>query len=213
MKLSIAIQHHPDRAELLGPLMAALTPAHVLVARDPTPTEKPNALRTYLSALRLAPASCSHHLILQDDVTLCRNFVAGAKLALVARPDEPVSFFCSSQPLEAAHRIRCAQDRGETFALLEPRRWTPAVALAWPVALAGEFVEFVEGQGWPSGFGADDEAIGRFLRGRGVSAWATVPSLVEHPDATPSLIGRRMRKGRCAAYYIGDGDPLAILWR
>lgn len=212
VRLTICVQHHPARADLLTQLLSALTPAHVLVARDPDPDERPSPLRTYLVALRLAPIWSTHHLVLQDDALPCADFVAAARLAIAARPEGPIAFFAPAQPPEMAYRVRCARDRGETFAELEPRRWAPVVALCWPAALAVGFLDYVEAQGWPHHFRADDEAVGRFLRESGVALLASVPSLVQHPDIAPSLVGRRPRGGRVAARYVGSEDALAIPW-
>jgi hypothetical protein len=46
---------------------------------------------------------------------------------------------------------------------------------------------------------------------------ATVPSLVDHPDTTPSLLGKRARGGvdrsRVASCWVGtECDPLTIDW-
>lgn len=212
VRLSVAIQHHPARAELIEPLRVALEPADVLVATDPEPEGRPSPLRTYLEALRLAPAWATHHLVLQDDAVLCRNFTPAALLALESRPDGPLTFFVSEQHRESAHHIRGAYGRGERFVAVPSRRWIPAVALAWPAELVPRFLEYVEAQRWPGMFVADDEAIGRFCRLEHVEVLATVPSLVQHPDI-PSLIGRRrIRAGRRAIHYIGNDDPLELEW-
>ncbi len=154
--------------------------------------------------------------MLQDDVQLCSDFSLAAARAIEARPDCAICFFVGGQPGDAAHRILAAQKRREVFTSISPRRWVPAVALAWPTQIIPDFLDYVNGQNWPDQFVSDDEAFGRFFRENGTEIVATVPSLVEHPDEVESLIGRRARggldRGRVAAWFIGDADPLEIVW-
>lgn len=212
VRLALVVQTHPARAELLAALLASLTPTHVLVARDPVPDGRASALRSYLAALALLPEWASHLCVIQDDALPCDGFVAGAAAAIAARPDNPIAFFTPRQPPDMAYKVKCAVQREETFVELPTRRWAPVVALSWPRELVPEFLAFVEEQKWPAQFGADDEAVGHFLRRRGTALYATVPSLVEHPDVVPSLVGKRPRGGRTAARYIGSDDPLAVAW-
>lgn len=212
VRLSVCIQTHPARSELLERLLNLLSPAHVLVAHDPTPDDKPGPLRTYLRALELAPAWSTHHLVLQDDALVSRNFVEAASVVARARPENPVALFCPKQPPEMAVKIRGAVDRGEGIVEIPPRRWAPVVALIWPVELARDFLAYVIEKDWPTHFRADDEAVGRFFRENAIELYATAPSLVEHPDVERSLIGNRVRGGRVAAAFIGDADPLEIVW-
>lgn len=208
--LSIAIQHHPSRGELLRPLLSSLNPFPPFVAFDPDPEGRPNPLRTYVRALEYLPAWATHHLVLQDDALPCENFVAAAGSAIAARPANPIAFFLSEQSQEYHRAARAALDDGDTFATLPLRRWAPVVALCWPRDLVAPFLEHAAEI---RGARADDDAVGGFLRSAGAEVLATVPSLVEHPDSAPSVVGRRTRGGRRAAFYVGERDALAIPWR
>jgi len=94
--------------------------------------------------------------------------------------------------------------------------WFPAVAVAWPVRLIAPLLEYVDQQPWAQTHRADDEIIGRFLRHHGETPYATVPSLVDHPDDVPSLIGTRHRGGlnpaRVVACWVGDCPADEINW-
>lgn len=205
VRLYVIVQHHPERAELLAPLLEALSGA-VIVATDPDPDHKRrSAIRSYVAALEAVPARATHVVVIQDDARPCPNFRALARRAISARPDELVAFFAPAQPPEMGHAIRCASERGESWVELPCRRWVPVVALSWPVALVADFFEWKLEQRWPPAFGADDEGVGRFVRDAGLAIAATVPSLVEHPDEVPSLVGRRPRGGRRAALWASDG--------
>lgn len=214
-RVAFAIQHHPARAALLPGLLEALE-GPVLVMSDPEPTGQPNPSRTYLHALRSFPDDSTHMVVLQDDVEVCSGFRAAASAATAAQPERVLVYFVGGRPVQAAHALYRASDAGKPFASIANHQWCPAVAVGWPRALAEAFLRYVDSQRWPVGFRADDEMIGRFLRTRGETALATVPSLVEHPDMEPSLIGLRTRYGRdlgrVAACYIGDCDPAGIDW-
>jgi hypothetical protein len=93
----------------------------------------------------------------------------------------------------------------------------PAVALVWPVTLIDPVLEWADRQTWPRHFRADDEIIGQAMTALGTRVLATVPSLVEHPDDQPSLVGHRpplkgLNLDRVAVCFI-DGDPLELDWQ
>lgn len=214
-KLAIAVQHHPKRAELLEPLLCAIG-GNCLVARDPDPDGKPNAWRAYRHALELAPGWASHFLIIQDDARVCSSLALSASLVADARPEALVALFVGGRPQEAAQKLlrACRDDR--SLCLIGARRWVPVVGLLWPRPIIESALAFVDAQRWPEAFNSDDEIVGHIARNLGLEVWATVPSLIEHEDLVPSVVGRRARgghdRGRVAACFIGDGDPLAIAW-
>lgn len=58
--------------------------------------------------------------------------------------------------------------------------------------------------------------MGEFLRAhRQIEAWATVPSLAEHSDDAPSLIGRKYmagrNPGRVARFPIGEREDARLI--
>lgn len=206
VRLAFLVQHHPARADLLGPLLDRLGPG-AIVAADPEPdSTRRHAIRSYLAALEAVPAEATHAVIVQDDVEPVPSFPELAARAVLAEPNRLLAFFAPAQPPEMAHAIRCAAERGEFFCELPCRRWVPAVALAWPVDLVASFLAWKQTQRWPPAFGADDEGIGNWARAEGVRVLATVPSLVEHPDEVESLVGRRPRGGRRAALFGPPSD-------
>lgn len=210
IRLSICIQTHPARAALLTRLLVSLSPTNVLVAHDPDPDARPGPLRSYLRALELLPAWATHHLVIQDDALVCDAFVTTLLRAIAARPSDPLALFVGAALGVHGDRVTQAFGRGETFVALSQRSWTPAVALVWPRALVPGFLAFAADKASRRPL-ADDEVLGRYFRSERVEVLATVPSLVEHPDDSPSLIGRKTRGDRSAACFV-QGDPLAIRW-
>lgn len=210
IQVSVAIQHHPKRAHLIEPLHARLVGLHAEVVTDPVPDDPlPNPLRTYVAALQSTPAGATHRLVIQDDAMPCDGFSDKMLVAIAERPDDLIAFFT---PGVAPHRasIMRALGRQESWARLHSM-WYPTVALCWPASYAADFAEWATQElgvspatGEP--FRGDDGPVGRWCQTRRLFVWATVPSLVQHPDVEPSLIGRVARAGknraRVAAAFI-----------
>ena len=145
--------------------------------------------------------------MLQDDTWPCDRFPSRLRAAIEERPTDIVVLF---MPGAGAHRgaVLRAAHRGHSWTQV-PRTWLPVVAAAWPVELAADFLSWSDEHGYDDVIRhrADDGVVGRWAAKRRVSAWATVPSLVQHPDTSPSLIGRRHGNGRnqarVAAVFTG----------
>lgn len=206
MRVSVAVQHHPARAHLLPGLIQRLG-GDVEVVTDPEPDATlPSPLRTYRLALELTPGWATHRLVVQDDARPCDQFHERMMEAIAEHPDELVALFV---PGIAPHRAKMmrAMLRQERWAWLRGG-WYPVVALCWPARLAREFAEWSRDRLHPTlgeKYRGDDGQVGAFAGQRRLRVWATVPSLVEHPDVEPSLIGKPNRagrnKGRVAAIY------------
>lgn len=216
MNISVTIQTHPLRLEM-AELLAAEIGADVTVDPDPDhPLRSP--WRCYRHALETTPADATHRVVIQDDVTACRDFAAVLPAAVAARPYRLLSFFVGGVPIEHSRAIMQSCENDDSWAQLDAQRWCPAVALAWPVQLIEPFLQFVDAQPWPETFRSDDEIIGHWLRASNQLALATVPSLIEHPDVVESLLGPRRNwagenRGRVAACFIHpDCDPHSIDW-
>lgn len=190
----------------------------VEVVSDPDPEDlRPSPWRTYRECLVGAPSGISHLLVVQDDVIPCRNLVEVC--SRIARP-EPVVLFLGGAPVTIAREARAAGLRGERMIpwRLRAADWLPVVAVLWPVEVAESFIEWTGLNRLPGDPNprSDDAVAGKWARKTRQEIWVTVPSLVQHPDVEPSLIGRKARGGRSswrvAFDWIGDVDPLQIGW-
>jgi len=210
---------HPLRErslELLVPHLEGFGDALEVVV-DPEPDEFRSAWRTYRHALERTPVWATHRLVVQDDVQPCPGFTVAAPAAIAARPENPVTFFVGGQPWETSQQVLAAGAAGRHWALCDPQRWIPTLALAWPVHMIEPALAFVDYQHWPPSFNGDDEIVGRAMRHLRTEVYATVPCLVEHPDVVPSLVGLRAAAGqdpgRVACCYISpDCDATQIDW-
>lgn len=208
--VSFAVQSHPTRSVQASALASLIGGEPVW---DPDPTGVPGAWRTFRHLLDTTPAGATHRLQIQDDAVVCPGFADAVRAAVAARPDRLLLFFVGRNHRRYTEAVMesCRADR--TWARLSGAGWTPVVCTCWPVELAASLTAYVDEQRWPRGFLADDEIVGRWMTASREPALASVPSLVEHRDLSPSLLGRRGGHGtRCAACWIGDcGECVAGL--
>lgn len=215
VRVSVAVQHHPSRSELLPDLLARLEGIDVEIVEDPEPDARPSPWRCYEECLRRTPDWPSHRLIIQDDAVPCEGFATAAVKALEAQPERPVAFWVGGMPADACAAIRRASNRREAWSDLSPWTWFPCVASAWPAPVVERFLKWLETTRHRV-TAADDAVTARFLQSERIWPLATVPSLVEHPDVVASVIGRRAwagrDRGRVACIGIGDRDASKIVW-
>ena len=94
---------------------------------------------------------------------------------------------------------------GERWAELSPATWPPAVCLVWPRALAEQLLAWQPPERLH--LASDDGNLEVWARQFGIRILACVPSLVEHADDVPSLMGTAHmggnNPGRVAACWLG----------
>ncbi len=202
--LSVCVQHHPLRAHLILPLLHRVDGFELVT--DPEPDGTRNPLRTYRECLRRTPSDCTHRLVLQDDAWPCRDFHERASTAISEHPNDLICFFIPGSAGGGRNRVLRASLAGERWAQIGAGGWIPVIAVGWPVGLIAPFLEFSE---LPRNVSnrSDDEILTRFVRAHRLAVWAPVPSLVEHPDVEPSLIGREHGAGRFRSRVAALLDP------
>lgn len=217
MTVSVAIMSHPKRAAMAETLCASLSASVVVSDPDPDSTHA-SPWRTNREALRTSPDGATHRLVLQDDVIVARNLIPTVEMIAEQFPDDLVTLYVANAPYQFRTALLWACEHGHRYTPLPTRPWVPALALLWPVSLIDPVLRFVDQQEWPPTFSADDEIIGRAMTAVGGRLFATVPSLVDHPDIVESLIGRRKNHAgrdltRVAACFLDeDLDPLDFDW-
>lgn len=207
--IAARIQAHPTRALLVRRLLPRL---------NPLPTEAvfhesypPSPWDGYKLCLR-HPPDCSHLLIIQDDAVPCRDFVPAVEQVAASNLDTPVCLFLSSIMGGTASYARRAMQRNQRYVSVYPSNIVLVVAILWPRHKAIEFLAWAESgvrlPGHPRPR-ADDGIVARWMKQTKQPFRVTVPSLVEHPDMEPSLIGRRRSfgkdRGRVALHMASSG--------
>jgi hypothetical protein len=212
--LSVSIMHapgFPDRRVHLADLCRALGDEalreHTLgfsVVEDPDGAGPwPTGRRALLEAHR---HGATHHLVLQDDIMVCRDFLPTMKALIGLKPDAPLS------PFAPFSTVRVARRRGKAWARIPGGAWGQAVCL--PRELIDEFLAWTDRHVATEGFFERcgyDARLGMFLVKTKHDAWCPAPSLVEHVGARSSTLGFNVDKQ--AAWYIGDdASGLAVDW-
>lgn len=145
----------------------------------------------------------THRVVLQDDVLLCRDFVATMVALAKARPDDPVSGFLPRKCVETAHAkgLRWARTRRFLWCqcLMMPAEMGEE-ALRWIDAREGE-----RGEEWSH---HDDSRLGAYFKAETDGVYVTVPNVVEHVgDEMGSVLGHHgspaMRRAR---HWVGDEE-------
>lgn len=214
--IQTVVQHHPSRAHLLAPLLAALPPDAQVVADPGSTTARRSPIRCYLECLRTIDKPETHLVVVQDDAVPCRDFPAALEAVVAARRADLLALFVPGV-MPNSRRVLDACWEGKRWAQLDPATWVPAVALAWPAPLAARFLAWYGQAPRDAGKTADDGLIGEWARAEHVPVWACVPSLVEHSDTEPSLVGTAhfggLAPNRVAACWTGrDWSPLEFDW-
>jgi hypothetical protein len=175
-------------------------------------SDPPNPLAGYLLCLTDLP-ECSHVVIVQDDTAPCHNFAEGLQGVAKANPDTPVCLFLARLPRDAATAASRAMQQNRRYVTLGLRSFMPVVAVLWPRHKAVEFLEWTVANPYFPGNReprSDDGMAGRWKMVTRQIVKATVPSLVEHPDMEPSLIGKRTAwgkdRGRVAQFLAEDAS-------
>lgn len=153
-----------------------------------------------------------HLLVIQDDAVVCANFAAAVEQVAASNPEHPVCLFLARLPRDVSVRATQALKKNQRYVTWVPRSFVPVVAVLWPRAKAEAFKAWADTSPRTSGRyqpRSDDAMLGLWGALTKQEFRATVPSLVEHPDLEPSLIGRRPAwgkdKGRVAVHFCEDG--------
>jgi hypothetical protein len=203
--LSIAIQHSPDRADrrkwtqaMIEQLRGENPGIPIAVIED---TQHEGCWPTYRRALE-ATSGASHHLVLQDDIGLCRDFLLSVEEVTRARPDNLISLYTN------AEAVFTARARGESWI---ERSGVSGPSVIWPTALIGEFLRWQDVH-IDHNFPWDDVRVSMWIIKTSQRAFATVPSLAQHLGFESSSLGLN-DLSKVAAWFLGEHQSaLGIDW-
>lgn len=183
ISLSAIIMAHPSRANQVAAIQAALD-RPVSVVWDQINNRWDTGRR---SMLAYDPA-CSHHVVIQDDLLVPRDLLAGLERALAYVPrNAPVAGYIG--------RVRPERDRIlDTVAMARGcnASWITTRCLYWgplicvPTDCIEEMVAFCD----HVNIANYDLRISRYFEEFSIRTWSTWPSIVDHDDG-PSLVPGR----------------------
>lgn len=158
-----------------------------------------------------APTKPTHVLVVQDDTVICRGFSSALERLLEIVPDRPLCLFYPGLKMNSSRAVRAAIQRRRSIFLLDRQDFMPMVAVLWPVEKAQHFLHWSSGVKIPGlrrPYLADDAVAGAWMRLTRQDVYATLPSLVQHPDITPSV-----KAGPQSASGGADKGRVAFLFR
>lgn len=211
MKLSAAIMAHPVRSDTAEQVRAALD-RDVDIVYDTEPEPSPDPRQRWATGKRAWQAhdpAADWHLVLQDDVHVSADLLAGLEVALsVLGPEGLFSAYTGTGRPDQANvrRALAAADKGAyAWMCTKSLNWGPAILA--PVATIPDMLK------WCSHSSKSrinyDARVGRFYRDvLKWRTWYTVPSLVDHADV-PSLIGHG---GDRHAHMMHTASALDVDW-
>lgn len=203
--LSIAIQHTPLHADRRQWVQAMIEQLRV---EDPNisialieDTQLEGCWPTYRRALEAA-GGASHHLVLQDDLGLCQDFIRSVKRVIKARPENLIALYTN------ANSVLTARDRAASWV---EKSGVSGPSIIWPGDLIDEFLQWQDAH-IDHDFQWDTVRVSMWLIKTSKRAFATVPSLTEHLGCVSSTMGLNDRD-KVATWYIGaDQSALGIDW-
>jgi hypothetical protein len=200
IQISACIVHHPARD--ISALLEKLNDRAIMVVTDEEPDIAdcwPNTERAWILGWN---ANCDYHLMMENDILPCGDFLESAKRAITAKAGAPMVKFYSPQEIMAeAISFNRARELGKKWVLLD--YWCGHQAVALRTDLIADFINWQRGPNYP------DARLLEWTRYKKIKVWQTIPSLVEHIGTT-SLMGLGMHT---ANDFIGaDKSALDIDW-
>jgi hypothetical protein len=204
-RLSIAIQHTPSRADrrmwvrsMVEQLRSEDSSVPVALVAD---AKGEGCWPTYRRSLEAA-GEASHHLVLQDDVGLCKDFIRSVEGVIRARPGNLIALYTNAESVAAA------RNRGESWI---EKAGACGPATIWPRHLIAEFLQWQD-RHIDRSFEFDTVRVSMWLMKTLTRAFVTVPSLIQHLGFQSSTLGLNS-SSKVATWYIGeDQSGLGIDW-
>lgn len=203
--LSIAIQHtphHPDRRKWVQAMIGQLRNENPSVPIDIVEdTNFEGCWPTYRRALE-AVGDVSHHLVLQDDLGLCRDFIRSVEEVIRARRNNLIALYTNSSS------VSIARERGESWI---EKSGVSGPSVIWPRDLIAEFLRWQD-KHISREFEWDTVRVSMWLIKTSKRAFATVPSLTEHLGCVSSTMGLN-NPAKVASWYVGkDQSAVGVDW-
>ena len=158
-----------------------------------------NARRCWMWGLS---TGCTHHLVIQDDIQTCENFIDTLKHCIETYPEYPLGLYANRKICEQARKkdIRWVQ--------IPDGVWGQAIVL--PQSMIADFLSWEKKHVRPD-FKHDDSRLAMYLVEKKIPAMCPMPSLVEHIGASHSIVGQS-NKNKVARWFVAKKDYLEYNW-
>lgn len=194
MSLSTVIMAHPDRDQWVSGLRNKLGGADVIW------DEKNSRWDTGRRSLLAHDTDATHHLIVQDDAVLSKNFLNSCRSLIKHSKDFPIALYMGKSSPGFRRRAQRAKISGDPWFLAAGPRWGVAVII--PVIHIPDLVAWCDIDKKTEAY--DGKMTQFYQQKMRMSCLYTVPSLVDHREVyeNPSLVPGR-HANRTAFYYDG----------
>lgn len=206
--LSASIMAHPCREKHVDRLLGQLdreVPVSWDINTPPSPA-KPRRWKVGRYAWEMATGDW--HIVMQDDITVCRDFLAGLERSLAHVPADIgiVQPFIGTSRALGQHMVSLAREAEKIHA-----SWISHRSMCWGVAICVRTATVPEMLRWCDARQtlAYDTRVGRYYRDvLGQRTYYTNPPLVNHL-ALPSLVGHGSNR---VGYSPFKGSALELKW-
>lgn len=193
MKLSYSVMASRKRAEMAEELAAELG---CPIAWDPKGQRRPeeSVWPTRRLALWKHDPRADHHIVIQDDGVLARDFQVKAKAIIAEKPGHVHCLYFRNRARRSPDfiaRAQAAEAAGESG--FQWHKLHQGLAVSVPVEIIPSLVVW----GDKDTVKGDDIRISRFLQVEGIPVWYAIPSLVQH---RPDVRGRNGPNSMRPAY-------------
>lgn len=206
VRLSAAIMAHPQRADMVQ-LLAERLDDEAPVVWDEIQSRWDTGRRAMLAY----DPRATHHVVLQDDILIPRNLLAGLKRMLHYVPsDVPICGYVGRlRPQQDRVRDLVAKARAVNASFLTMRQlhWGPLIVV--PVKHIDAMIAHCDPLNIPN----YDMRISRYWEDHDYRVWYTWPSVVDHADG-PSLVPGRITTRHATSSRIAHefcGEEVSVL--
>ena len=140
----------------------------------------------------------SHHMLLQDDILVCRDFASGVLRVIEAFPKDVINLF---------HGPRKAFDGSGRWGISEGV-WGQGIIL--PSALLRDFLLWEKEHIKPE-FPHDDSRVSLFCVRNKIRPRIPFPTLIDHKQIK-SILGHSWKAPRVSNDFLGDRSPHEVNW-
>ncbi len=155
-------------------------------------------------AMEAIEPDATHHLVIEEDAVLCKNFKELVYQVISVKPNEIISLFASR---EQKAKFAWAYKRGYSWFVNDCG--APGVACIFPKDKLADMLTWCD-QTCPFDMPYEDSHLWGWMKTRGLLTWNPVPNLVEHGAPMNSSFGFN-NKGKVSFDFIGNRD-LDIDW-
>ncbi len=205
VNLSFSIMGVPSRIDNVRNIQKQLPGCGMSIdMREQKPGRKVDLWQNALASWYNYHPQATHHAVIQDDVTLCRQFADISAYLAYKQPSQIISPFTMKGHVNKAldQKLHWVYDEVGIYGQCS----------IWPVSLLTQALDWIGRNIHPS-YKHDDCRFRYFLQYFGLGVMQTAPVLLSH-DYEHSLLGHpptpHTRKEKA---FIGDISPWAIDWR